>query len=318
MNCLFTCVCDKLHSIFIHYQLFSLQLEFYTKRIILLLLLFLLTSLSVYAQRHKARSVTDKKFVPGRVLIKLKAKSTTYSGMQLRQSASTRNLMQKIGAVSHKTVFSEQYASPKQQRIAEEIGLNRWVVVTVPVVTDMDKLLTQLRQDSNVEIAEPEYIEKADAVPNDTLYLLQQHLPQIKAQEAWDIEKGDSTVIIAIIDTGVDWDHPDLASIIWNNPTPGDSNDVRGWDFVDITGLGITDGDPNDDLYTEDSNPMDFQGHGTHCAGIAAAATNNSTGVASISWGCKVMPLRIGFRTSDGGGGGLDILDGARISVCGR
>ena len=233
-----------------------------------------------------------------------------------RQCKST---LQKIGAVAQKAVFKETYSTSKRQRIAEEIGLNRWVDATVPSVTDMENLIIRLNQDPNVEIAEPIYLEqinaapsdpfgslqehlrKINAAPNDSLYSLQQSLVQIKASQAWDIQHGDSTVIIAIIDTGVDWDHPDLAANIWNNPSPGPENDIRGWDFVDVTGRSATGCNPMDDLYNEDNDPMDYHGHGTNCAGIAGAVTNNSIGVASISWGCKIMPLRVVYRLANGG-----------------
>jgi subtilisin family serine protease len=280
-----------------------------------------------FAQAQKGMPFDGKHIVPGRVLIKLKANQPGVSGTMLRKAASTQSLLQKIGATKQETIFSEKNSSPEKMRIAEEVGLDRWIIATVPVVVELRTLINQLRQDPIVEIAEPDYICTTNAIPNDSLYSSQLHLPQIKAPQAWDIAKGDSTVVIAIIDTGVDWDHPDLASVIWNNPgetgldalgrdkrtngidDDGDGyiDDWHGWDFVSgiVGGKGTTDPDPNDDLNIEDNNPMDYEGHGTHCAGIAGAATNNRTGIASIAWGCKIMPLRIGFRTNDGSGSGF-------------
>ena len=94
------------------------------------------------------------------------------------------------------------------------------------------------------------------------------------------------SVAIAIIDTGVDWNHPDLAANICANPGEiagngidddgnGYIDDIRGWDFVNF-----------------DSDPMDDNGHGTHCSGIAAAETNNGVGVAGVCWNCAIMPLK--------------------------
>jgi subtilisin family serine protease len=109
----------------------------------------------------------------------------------------------------------------------------------------------------------------------------------IDAPEAWAIETGSPDVVIAIIDSGIDYTHPDLAANIWNNTDeiPGNGidedhngyiDDIRGWDF-----------------YYNDSNVTDGYGHGTMCAGIAAAAGNNSIGVAGVAWNCKIMPLKI-------------------------
>ena len=124
---------------------------------------------------------------------------------------------------------------------------------------------------------------------------------------AWDFERGDTSVVIGIMDTGVDTEHPDFAGQIWRNPgeTPGnllddDGNglvdDVEGWDF------GSNDADPKPE-YTLDVIGIDVGFHGTFCAGIAAAATDNGEGIAGAGWSSRVMPLKIsdpinGFATS--------------------
>jgi subtilisin family serine protease len=109
----------------------------------------------------------------------------------------------------------------------------------------------------------------------------------IQAAEAWDIETGSSDVVIAIIDSGVDYTHPDLAANIWNNadeiPNNGiddDANgyidDIRGWDF-----------------WYNDNNVTDCRGHGTFCAGVAGAVGNNGVGIAGVAWNCKIMPVQV-------------------------
>ncbi len=103
---------------------------------------------------------------------------------------------------------------------------------------------------------------------------------QIASTSAWDHPTGSAEIVIAVIDTGIDGGHPDLASKI-----------VPGYDFVD-----------------DDADPTDLHGHGTHVAGIAAAVTNNTVGIAGTSWGAMVMPIRV--LNEDGYGIAEDIVDG--------
>ncbi len=114
---------------------------------------------------------------------------------------------------------------------------------------------------------------------------------------AWDVERGDTSVVIAIMDTGVDTSHPDLASRIWHNPgeIPGNGldddhnglvDDFEGWDF------GSGDNDPKPE-YTPDASGIDVGFHGTMCAGIAAAATDNGDGIAGAGWNSRIMPLKV-------------------------
>ncbi len=158
--------------------------------------------------------------------------------------------------------------------------------INLPVV------LAKYKLDSNVEYAEPNYIYHTCNVPNDMLLDSQWALAQsndydIDATEAWDIETGNSSITIAIVDTGVDYNHPDLASNIWNNPSevPGNGIDDDNNGYVDDT-IGW-------DFISNDNNPIDYYGHGTHCAGIATGVGNNSIGMSGVCWNCKIMPLKI-------------------------
>ena len=128
------------------------------------------------------------------------------------------------------------------------------------------EIIDALRERPDVAYAHPDWIVYAlDTIPNDPSYsLFQWSLPIIKAPAAWDTTTGEP-VIIAVLDTGVALAHPDLQSKL-----------VGGYDFHN------NDADPNDD-----------HGHGTHVAGIAAAATNNGTGIAGVSWGARIMPVKV-------------------------
>jgi len=131
---------------------------------------------------------------------------------------------------------------------------------------------------------------ETQAVVDDPMYDQQWYIPAVKADLVWPQTKGDDTQIIAILDTGVDWLHPDLKNKIWKNPNPsltsgadGILNDIRGWDFIN-----------------SDNNPMDDNSHGTHVAGIAAAETNNGIGIAGVCPLATIMPVKVFQSTGKG------------------
>jgi len=161
-----------------------------------------------------------------------------------------------------------------------------------------------------VKYAEPNGIARTFLVPNDANYTQQWAHQVIKSEEAWNVTTGASNVVIAVIDSGVDYNHPDLAANIWNNtdeiPDNGiddDQNgfvdDVRGWDFAEASEMYPV--YPGEDGTQPDNDPMDFLGHGTVVAGIEAAVTNNEIGIAGLTWNSKIMPVKSGYATYGGG-----------------
>ncbi len=143
-----------------------------------------------------------------------------------------------------------------------------------------EAMVDLLSKDPRVEYAELDHLVLATLIPNDTSYSLQWGPSKIQAPAAWDVTVGSSDIIIAIVDTGVDLDHPDLNGKI-----------VSGWDFA------------NDDPIAQDDH-----GHGTHVAGIATAETNNSQGVAGISWQAQIMPVKV--LDNEGEGSYSDVAEG--------
>ena len=155
-----------------------------------------------------------------------------------------------------------------------------------------------LRQDKTIEYAEPNYIQKSTVVPDDTFYDLQWHYPLINLPQAWDYTTGDSSVIVAVVDTGVFLSHPDLVA----NLTPG-------YDFVsspsisnDGDGIDSNPDDPGDSLI-----PGFSSYHGTHVAGTIAAVSSNNSGVAGVAHAIKLMPIRV---LGLGGGTSYDVTQG--------
>lgn len=201
---------------------------------------------------------------------------------------------------------------------AYEIGLPRIYRVQFSESQNISQIIAAYENDPVIEIAQPVGIHKTVGInPNDPYFDRQWNMRQIQAPDAWQLTQGDSTVILAIIDTGVDWVHPDLAGSspfssgnIWMNwaeyagltGVDDDGNgyidDIRGWDWVNVGNNSSPIPWPGEDAEDEDNNPMDFNGHGSHCAGIAAALTNNATGVAGLGWSCKIMPLRVGWSVN--------------------
>jgi subtilisin family serine protease len=162
-----------------------------------------------------------------------------------------------------------------------------------------------LQSDPRVEYVEPNYIYRASGTPNDPRFNELWGMnntgqsggtndADIDGPEAWDTQTGSDSTLIAVIDTGVDYNHPDLAANIWTNPgeipnngidddANGYTDDVRGWDFVN-----------------DDNDPSDDNLHGTHVAGTIGAVGNNGVGVAGVNWRVKIMPLK--FLSGQGSG----------------
>ncbi len=160
----------------------------------------------------------------------------------------------------------------------------------------------KLQESGWTEFAEPNFIAepRKAALPNDVLIKEQWHLhntgqgggiieEDVCASEAWDITTGSPDIVIAVIDDGVDIDHPDLQANIWENPNPDNAmNDVNGWNFYDDNN------NPRPRKFTPPYSALaGNDSHGTPCAGVAAAVGGNATGVTGIAYKCKILPVKI-------------------------
>lgn len=236
------------------------------------------------------------------------------------------------GAYADATIVAgvEQQLGLQRMRVNEKIGLHRYALRDGMNVA---QAMRALRGDPRIAFAEPNYIYYHHAVPNDGFYDnyggvatdLQKWAfdgiggdRNINAEPAWDITTGRSDVVIAVIDSGVELNHPDLAANIWSNPGEiagngvdddgnGFTDDVNGWDFRG------NDNNPNPDYgdgFDNDGNGAADDGtfHGTFSASCAAARGNDGSGMAGAAWNCQIMAVKI--FTDDGGAFVSDISDG--------
>ncbi len=161
---------------------------------------------------------------------------------------------------------------------------------------DLVKFIQENSANSSIEYIEPNYLYHSVIEPNDTYYTQQLHLASTQVNKAWNYSTGNPSIIIAVIDSGVDIDHPDLRNNIWHNfkeiPNNGiddDHNgyidDYDGWDFVDYSN------NPRPKF----DNDYSFLGmnHGTIISGVIAAEGNNGIGISGVTWRAKIMALRV-------------------------
>ena len=231
-----------------------------------------------------------------------------------------------------------QFPNSHKKRKRGHDKLEGWHKIHFPEKKDILSAVEEYRQLPIVLDAQPVPIHRIYADPQEQFYNYQWHLPMIQAPEAWEIETGNSEIIVAILDTGVRYFAKDLGGEnASSNFTPNDINgniwinmaekngdpdndddgngyvdDWIGWDFVndtedDSSGFIYCYEAGGEDCGTPDNDPRDFNGHGTHCAGIVSAMNNNNEAVASLAggWhngfseiygnGVKIMPLRVGW-----------------------
>ena len=240
------------------------------------------------AARDFTQIARGKEFTPNRVLVRFDL------GIQNAQRA------QVLAALGGAKIAREFQLVP---------GL---CVVDLPAGESVAQALKTFNQQPGILYAEPDYrVQAADLVPNDPRFaeLWGMHNTgqsggledaDIDAPAAWAIHTGSRQVVAAVIDTGVDYLHPDLANNIWTNPgeIPGNSLDDDGNGFVDdVHGY---------DFVNNDGNPMDDNDHGTHCAGTIGAEGNNALGVVGVCWQVRIMGLK--FLDASGGGSSADAV----------
>lgn len=178
-------------------------------------------------------------------------------------------------------------------QVLEGLGLTGMVLVRSSGES-LDAVEQWLGSNVNVASFERDAFDQIQSVPSDPQYNQLWGMTSIDAPGAWNTTTGSSSVVVAVIDTGVDYNHRDLAANIWTNP-----GEIAG-NGVDDDRNGFVDDIHGYDFANNDGNPMDDNGHGTHVSGTIAAVANNGQGVAGVNWSSSVMALK--FLGSDGSG----------------
>jgi subtilisin family serine protease len=238
-----------------------------------------------------------KRYIPGIVIVKFKSELRRYLRKSYVGVDEFNRVASQLGMLSIERMFPNHRAELGKGIV----DLSLIYIARFPENMDMLMIARKLSRLRGIEYAEPHYIYEPHFIPNDTLLYRQWYIYKVKLPEAWDITRGDTNIVIGIIDTGVDLDHPDLAGNLWRNwdEIPGNGidddgngyvDDFIGWDFGGKDNF-------NNDPSKQDNNPSEKRKpgkiHGTHVAGIASAVTNNGLGIAGAGFKCRIMAVKV-------------------------
>ncbi|MBX9852531.1 MAG: S8 family serine peptidase [Cytophagaceae bacterium] len=271
----------------------------YKYRISLIVLLCIILNIS-YAQHKEIilknsplKSVRDRKeYLPKTVVFKIKPEIKPYFVNQEKKSPLFTKVTKELGDITIEKMFPySQTPDRKKNRLGHELSdISLIYVLQYSANLSVEVIAEKIKKTGYVEYAEPYYVDKILFVPDDRYAHPDSaqgfYFSAMKLYEAFDIEDGDTNVVIGIIDTGVKWDHEDLQNQIKYNyadPINGIDDDLDGY----------TDNFRGWDLGNNDNNPFATGNeHGTIVSGIAAGNTNNNKGIAGIGFKCKFLPVK--------------------------
>lgn len=273
-------------------------------RMIIVLFLTLISPVAGVAQSKASKKfelpakITPSDYQAGKVWVKVKDKykETFQQGGSAMRSSQNFKSIRPLSAGKYKTTAA------RAQAFKPVIDISQYYEISFDPSIPVEEFITTLYNTDYVELAEPVYRSRMAATPNDPSINLQYHLSKIRAIEAWNITQGDEDIVIAIVDSGVDIDHPDLVNQLYINtadPVNGiddDHNgyidDYRGWDFSGADTLNAFDPD-----FVGDNDPAIYKngpgfGHGTQVGATASASTNNGIGIAGVGYKSKLMFIK--------------------------
>jgi Subtilase family/Fervidolysin N-terminal prodomain len=201
------------------------------------------------------------------------------------------------------------------ERVREFSGLG-WEEVRLPSRLSVAEAMPLFRRVPEVAGVQPNFVYRAQVNPNDPSFAELYGLNKIQAPAVWNTTTGSASVVVAVIDLGVDYNHEDLNANMWRNP--GESGlDSLGRDKatngVDDDGNGYIDDLFGIDTINHDSDPMDDHFHGTHVAGIIGAVGNNSKGVVGVNWTVRIMAIK--SHDASGNGTSASVIEAFRYAT---
>jgi len=278
--------------------------------LIILIMLMAINAVLLYSEEQN-----DELFVPNAVIIKFKSDSPYilghFSGEQIIERLN--EMYPSFNFVSCKPIVNPKLLEIESPHNSLRRNTHNYMVLRdklneiskifiVAYSTNVVPLTIarKLSTSGEIEYTEPVPVRKINTVPNDPEITYQYYLTNVYAFEAWDYIPLNDTIVVGIVDTGVDYLHPDLAANIWSNPGETGKDDLgndksangldddgngfvddwRGWDFIGSQG--------------EDNDPYPGNSHGTHVAGIVAAVANNGIGICGTAQNVKILPVKCG------------------------
>jgi len=252
--------------------------------------------------------------MPKTVIFKLKEKNRNLSGINSIDNAGINSALTRLGSAGVIKMFADAVKPAKETSPSGEkySDLSLIYIFNFSSEAGIEDAVNEIYNTGEVEYAQPKYIQKVFSfTPNDPSLGQQYFINKISAPAAWDIQQGDTNVVIGIVDSGTDWDHPDLAANIkinYADPINGfdDDNDgyvdnYRGWDLAGADYVNVV---PDNDPMIMGSN----NNHGSHVSGDASAVTNNGIGVAGPGFKCKIMAVKCAADNDTRGPGGLGLI----------
>lgn len=235
------------------------------------------------------QGVTKENIWEGKIIFKMKESAAPYLKADEIQIEEIKNVLQDIKASETRKIFPHHQPPAQKMHFTGQSysDLSRIYFTQIPEDTSLEEAINQLYYTGMVEYAQPWYVPELLYEPDDPLIGSQYYLHNIRAFDAWEVEQGDTSIVIAIVDTGIDLYHPDLINDIaynYNDPINGEDSDndgyvdnYYGWD------LGDNNNDPQWDVLP----------HGVHVSGIAGASADNQTGMAGVGFKSRLLPIKI-------------------------